>query len=167
MDKVKAGKLGLGALGLATAIGVGAGLGPSVASAQEAEVDTETESTESQTEKRSGKRRKLGAAKGEVLSELGLEKDTIKEGRQQGLTLAEIAEAEGVSEDDLVGAIVSQIEERAEAKDRELEKSTEELTEAVTEKVNSVKERSERSGKFKRGFKNKGSADRAETSFTA
>ena len=164
MDKVKAGKLGLGALGLTTAIGVGAAFGPSVASAQEAEVDTETESTESQPEKRSGKRRKLGAAKGEVLSELGLEKETIKEGRQQGLTLAEIAEAEGVSEDDLVGAIVSQIESLAQENDRELEKSTEELTEAVTEKVNSVKERS---GKFKRGFKNKDSAGNAETSFTA
>ncbi len=147
MDKAKASKLGLGTLGIATAIGVGAAFGPGIASAQVADADVTEESTEESSQDRGEKRGNLRAAKGEVLEELGLDADVVKEGRQEGLTLAEIAEAQGVSEDALVGAIVSQIEELAEENDRELDKTTEELTESVTEKVNSVREKRSRFGK--------------------
>lgn len=147
MDKAKAKRLGLGALGITAAIGVGAAFGPGIASAQEAESDVEAESAEELSQDRGEKRGKLRAAKGEVLEELGLDAEVIREGRQEGLSLAEVAEAEGVDQDELVGAIVAQIEELAEENDRELDKTTEELTESVTEKVTSVRERGTRSGR--------------------
>ncbi len=80
---------------------------------------------------------------GEVLEELGLTVDDIREGREAGQTLAETAEANGVSEEDLVAALVAQATERAEAAVEsgrldadEVAERLEGLEERITERVN-------------------------------
>ncbi len=52
---------------------------------------------------------------GEVLEELGLTVEDIQAGREAGQTLSETAAASGVSEADLVDALVAQATERAQA----------------------------------------------------
>ncbi len=80
---------------------------------------------------------------GEVLEELGLTIEDIQAGREAGQTLAETAEANGVSEEELVAALVAQATERAEAAvetgrfdaDEAAEK-LDGLEERITERVN-------------------------------
>lgn len=80
---------------------------------------------------------------GEVLEELGLTVEDIREGRQAGQTLAETAAANGVSEDELVDALVASATERAEAaiESGRLDADTaaeklEGLEDRITERVN-------------------------------
>lgn len=61
-----------------------------------------------------GFRGNRGLGSGEVLEELGLTVDDIRAGYEAGQTLAETAAAAGVSEADLVDALVAQATERAE-----------------------------------------------------
>jgi pilus assembly protein TadC len=80
---------------------------------------------------------------GEVLEDLGLTVDDLRAGREAGQSLAETAAASGVSEADLVDALVAQATERAEAAldagridaDRAAE-ILDGLDERITERVN-------------------------------
>lgn len=95
---------------------------------------------------------------GEVLEELGLTVEDIQAGREAGQTLAETAAASGVSEADLVDALVAQATERAEAAVEagriDAERSAEildGLEDRISERVNAEpRERGERS---LRGFR--------------
>ncbi len=91
---------------------------------------------------------------GEVLTELGLDKDTVKAGTQEGKTLAEIAAEAGVSEADLVAALVEAANERIDQAVEEGKITADEasekkdgLEEKTTERVNAEPgERRGRSG---------------------
>lgn len=108
---------------------------------------------------------------GEVLEELGLTADDLRAGREAGQTLAETAEANGVSEEDLVAALVAQATERAEAaiesgrvdEDRVAE-MLEGLEEKITERINAEPgDRPDRPFRPGRG-EGPGSAGETETS---
>lgn len=106
---------------------------------------------------------------GEVLEELGLTVEDIQAGREAGQTLAETAAASGVSEADLVSALVAQATERAETAleegridaDRAAE-VLDGLDDRITERVNAEPgDRSERGNRGPRG--QRGNGDQAET----
>ncbi len=105
---------------------------------------------------RGGRSGAVRAAASEVLGELGISVEEIQEGRAAGQTLAEIAEANGVSEADLVQAFVDSAEAQIATKvedgtidaDRAAE-ITEGLEEKITEKVNA--EPGERGERGRRG----------------
>ncbi|GEM_PF-6935596 len=82
---------------------------------------------------------------------LGLEGEDIRDALREGQTLAEVAEGQGVSLDDLVSTIVDDIENRIEESGRELpdDFSVEDLEERITERVTS--ERPERGERGRRG----------------
>lgn len=96
---------------------------------------------------------------GEVLDELGLTFDDIRAGFEAGQTLAETAAANGVSESDLVDALVAQATARAEAAvDAEridaddAAEILDGLEDRITERVNAEPgERSERTFRGHRG----------------
>lgn len=79
----------------------------------------------------------------EPLTDLGLTIDDLREGREAGQTLAETAEANGISEDELVDALVAQAFERAEAAvesgrmtEEEADQRLADVEERITERVN-------------------------------
>lgn len=98
----------------------------------------------------------------EVFETLGLDPDTVREGLQSGMSLAEVAEANGVSQEELVAALVSEsmdridtaieagkiTEEQAEEKTANLE---ERITERVTAEHGEHQERGERGERGRRG----------------
>lgn len=91
----------------------------------------------------SGRRGQIREQLSETLTELGLDSDEIKAGREAGQTLAEIAAESGVSEQDLVDALISGAEERlAEASengnidDERLAEIEANLEEKISEMVN-------------------------------
>lgn len=100
---------------------------------------------------RRGPGRGLRGSSEAVETLLGLEVQEIKAALQAGQTLAEVAEEQGVSLDDLVSTIVSDIETRIAESDRELPEdfNTEDLTDRVTDRVTS--ERPERPERGRRG----------------
>lgn len=69
----------------------------------------------SERPERSNRGGRRGAGGSEILEELGLTAEDIKAGHEAGQTLAETAAASGVTEAELVEAIVAQATERAEA----------------------------------------------------
>lgn len=106
---------------------------------------------------------------GEVLEELGLTVEDIQTGREAGQTLAETAAASGVSEADLVSALVAQATERAETAleegridaDRAAE-VLDGLDDRITERVNAEPgDRPERGDRGPRG--QRGNGDQTET----
>ncbi len=96
-----------------------------LAAAQEADTDTEPDTTvesdaaESETgedTERDGRRSDRRAAKAEALTEaLGLTIDEIKAGFSEGNSIADLAEAQGVSTDDVKAALVAAANERIDA----------------------------------------------------
>lgn len=76
----------------------------------EAEADSSEDAEGSETEK--GHRGRRGAKLEGLSSLLGLTQEELRAQFGEGLSLAEIAEAEGVSNDELVDALVANIEER-------------------------------------------------------
>lgn len=129
-------------------------------------VDTITERVNTppseRPERQRGLRGRFGG--GEVLEELGLSLDDVKAGFEAGQTLAETAEANGVSEADLVDALVAQATERAEAAIEagrlDAERGNElldGLEERITERVNAEPgERGERGQRGQRGSRGDG-----------
>ncbi len=95
---------------LTTGMAIGAVLSPlGIAGAQESDDTTpENESSESHQ----GRRGQRAAAVAELL---GITTDDLKAGFQEGMTLAEIAADNGVSEDDLVDLLVTAMNERVDA----------------------------------------------------
>lgn len=105
-----------------------------------------------------GKGGKIRANLTETLGELGLDADELKTGREAGLTVAEIAAEAGVSESDLVDALIASAEERLAAATEsgkiDAEKAAE-IAENLEDRVNQMvnrdpadrPERSERSGR--------------------
>ena len=98
---------------------------------------------------------------GEVLEDLGLTVEDIQAGREAGQTLAETAAASGVSEAELVDAIVAQANERADAAVEagrvdadQVAERLDGLEERVTERVNAEPgDRSERPDRGERGVR--------------
>lgn len=113
----------------------------------------------SRHEQRQERREERRAAAAETLGELGLDEDTVKTGREAGKTLAEIAAEGGVSEDDLVDALVADAQERLAAAaadgkvdDEKAAEISENIEERVTERVNRTPgERPERGERPQRG----------------
>lgn len=109
----------------------------------------------SRSEARQERREARRAAAAETLAELGLDEDTVKTGREAGKTLTEIAGEAGVSEADLVDALVADAEERlaaaTEAGNVDEDKAAEiaeNIEERVTNRVNRTPgERPERAGR--------------------
>lgn len=92
-----------------------------------------------------------GGASESIESLLGLDGEAIRTALQGGQTLAEVAEDQGVSLDELVSTIVDDIETRMAESDREVPEdfNIEDLTERVTERVTS--EHPGRGGPGRRG----------------
>ncbi len=86
-----------------------------------------------------GHHRGLRGSSEAVESLLGLEGDEIRDALREGQTLADVAEGQGVSLEDLVSTIVDDIENRIEESGRELpdDFSIEDLEERITERVTS------------------------------
>ena len=125
----------------------------------------------SERPERSGSRHRLGG--GEVLEELGLSVEDIQAGRQAGQTLAETAAASGVTEAELVDALVAQATERAEAAvesgridaDRAAE-IVDGLDERITERVNAEPtERGERGPRGRSGNRPQAEVEETSASF--
>lgn len=160
-DKSILSRYGLPAVVLGGAITLGTAFGPGLASAQDAESDESVESaTETETESKRGKHKAKKSNKAEVLEELGLSVEVVKAGREEDKSLAQIAEENGISESDLVNAIVSSITERFEDSDKEV---PEDLESKVEERVNTIpSEKPEKNGKHgKKGTR--GSSPDAES----
>lgn len=90
-------------------------------------------------------RRGHGNKLGSLTEALGIEADELRAGFEAGQTLAEIAEANGISSDDLIDTLVTQFNERIDAKladgSIDAEKAEEirsNIEERITEKVNST-----------------------------
>ncbi len=115
----------------------------------------------SEQEGRGGGHHRRGARLGaiEVLEGLGVSADDIQAGREAGQTIAEIAADAGVSEADLVDALVAEATEQVEAKVEEgridaerADEITSNLGEQITERVNQdPSERPERGERGNRG----------------
>lgn len=78
------------------------------------------------------------------LTDLGLTVEELRSGREAGQTLAETADANGISEDELVDALVAQALERADAAvesgratQEEVDERLADVEERITERVNS------------------------------
>lgn len=109
-------------------------------------------------ERRGGHRhggRHLG---GEVLEELGLDRETVKAGLQDGKTMVEIAADAGVSEADLVAALVEAANERIDQALEDGKITAEEaaekkagVEEKITERVNAEPGEGRRGGLGRRG----------------
>lgn len=98
-------------------ITVGSFVAPlSLASAQEADTDTEAESDSDAEADEGHSHRRFGraiGAKAEILEDLlGLSAVEIRDAMAEGSTLAEVAGAEGVGEDELITALVDAASER-------------------------------------------------------
>ena len=94
---------------------------PLLASAQDnspsLESETSQEESKNQERKSSNKNRgpkrgERGALVGEILREVGLDADIVKEGFANGQTLGDTAEANGISSETIVDAIVAAMTER-------------------------------------------------------
>jgi|GEM_PF-4246519 len=151
-SKIK--KYGIPVVALCGAVSLGAAFGPALASADdEVENATDSETTESSDSKKGKKSGMRKAQRAETLEALGLTQEVLQEGREADKSLAEIASEQGISQEDLVAAIVGSIVDRAEEAEKELKHTEEEITEKVTEKVaTSPSERPEKTeGHNKRG----------------
>lgn len=113
---------------------------------------------------------------GEVLEDLGLTLEDVQAGREAGQTLAETAAASGVTEADLVDALVAQATERAEAAVEEGRIDADEVAEKldgiedrITERVNAEPgdrpERGERGPRGQRGNGPQADTEEAVASF--
>ncbi len=163
MSKIR--KYGLPAVAVSTAVVAGAWLGPiglagatNSESAEKTETTSQDESAEKESNNgRKGHRKAHRQNKIAALEELGLEKDTLKEGFEEGKTLAEIAEANGVSTDELTDAlttaILENIDKRVEEDKIDAEKAAalkEGVAEKVEKRINVTKqERQEKKQAFK------------------
>lgn len=94
-------------------------------------------------EQRQERREERRANRLEPLTDLGLTIEDIQAGRQDGQTLAETAEANGISEDELVDALVAAAVERADAAvesgritQDEADEKQADVEERITERVN-------------------------------
>lgn len=144
-----AGKRLFGVGMLAVGIAAGAMFAPAGFAGAQEDGDDATEADDTETETgRKGHRNQSG----EVLESLGIDADAIQAGRDADQSLAQIAEANGVSEADLIAAIEAGIETRVaeavesgritqEAADEKLA----ELSDKISERVNTLpSERAER-----------------------
>lgn len=134
---------------LAAGLVAGAMFSPAgFAGAQDDTTDSETTETERPRDGRRGHRLA-------VLEELGIDADAIEAGREADQSLVEIAEANGVTEAELVAAIEDQIETRLAAAvengritQEEADEKLADLTANVTERINTPpSERPEREGR--------------------
>ena len=96
--------------------------------------------------------------RGEVLEELGLDRDDVRAGLQDGQTLAEIAADAGVSEADLIAALVEAANERIDQALEDGKITAEEaaekkasVEEKITERVNAEPGEGRRGGHGHRG----------------
>jgi len=135
-----------------TALGGGAALAPSLVGAQEVEApaqvqeDSETtERSERRTERREARSERREARQQSMADLLGVTVEELRTARQDGQSLVEIGAANGVSEQAIIDAIVTEISDRVDAKvadgsidaDRAADKLAT-LEERVTEKVNNT-----------------------------
>ncbi len=158
-------RIGLPAALIVGGVTAGSFLAPiGLASAQEADTDAEdttTEESETEAEDNDGDEnegRRRGhhrGAKAEVVTEaLGLSTDEIREGFEEGKTLADMAAEQGVDVEDLKAAMVSAATERinaaVEAERIDADEAAEKLAEieaSIDERLNTVPDLSEREGK--------------------
>ena len=139
-----------------------------LASAQEADTDADDTTTEEsdtsedteaeESEGRSGRRGHRRGAKSEVITEaLGLSTDDIRQGFEDGKSIADMAAEQGVDADELKDALIAAATERINAaveaeridEDQAAEKLAE-LDAKIDERLNTVPDLSEREGKSRR-----------------
>lgn len=111
------------------------------------------------TEAPNSERRGHRHHRGEILESLGIDAEAVRAGIEADQTLAEIAEANGVSEDELIGAIEADVEahvaeavENGRITQEQADEKLADLTDTITERVNTPpSERPEREGRGHRG----------------
>ena len=134
-----------------------------LAGAQETDGDTTDDTQDSAPAENERRHGRFGGHRGEVLEELGIDRDALEAGRDADQTLVEIAEANGVSEAELVAALQAEKTERlAEAVEngRITQERADEISAGLDEKIDQAintrpSERPEREGRRggHRGFR--------------
>ena len=147
-------KVALSAGLLTTGLVAGAMFSPlGLAGAQETDTDADSSADSTETD-----RRGRHGHKGEVAELLGIDSEDIKAGFEAGKTLVEIAAENGISEDELVAALVGASEEHlAEAVEsgRVTQEKADEIAagmaERIAERVNTVPAERDGEGHHRRG----------------
>ncbi len=103
------------------------------------QVQLENEDADADGNERDGRRR--GNRISAVAEILGIEADELRTQLQDGATLAEVAEANGVGTDELVDSIVANLTERVDAKVEAGDITEEEAAERVAARTESIENR--------------------------